>query len=100
MTTLQPLAAAVTSEPAAAHAATGITAYAWLLVALPALGAAVLLLGGRRTDKWGPLFAVAMSWSAFVVGFIVLISMLGRDGESRAMHLDLYNWVQIGRAHV
>ena len=24
-----------------------------LVVALPALGAAVLLLGGRRTDKWG-----------------------------------------------
>ncbi|NNM47550.1 NADH-quinone oxidoreductase subunit L [Knoellia sp. DB2414S] len=96
MTTLQPLAAAVTSEPAAAHAATGITAYAWLLVALPALGAAVLLLGGRRTDKWGPLFAVAMSWSAFVVGFIVWIAMLGRDGESRAMHLDLYNWVPAG----
>ena len=27
----------------------------WLLIALPLLGAAVLLLGGRRTDRWGHL---------------------------------------------
>ena len=36
------------------HAAEGISAYGWLLVALPMLGAAVLLLGGRRTNSWGP----------------------------------------------
>ena len=50
------------------HAATGIAAYGWLLVALPLLGAAILLLGGRRTDTWGPLLAVGMSSAAFVVG--------------------------------
>ncbi len=97
MTSLAQLAAAATtSEPGAATAATGITAYAWLLVALPLLGAAVLLFGGRATDKWGPLFAVAMSWAAFLVGFIVWISMLGRDGGARAQHLHLFNWVPAG----
>jgi hypothetical protein len=50
------------------HAATGFASAAWLLVALPLLGAAILLLGGHRTDKWGPLFATGMSWAAFVVG--------------------------------
>lgn len=95
MTSLAHLAtAATTSETAAA--ATGVTAYAWLLVALPLLGAAVLLFGGRATDTWGPLFATAMSWAAFVVGFVVWMAMLGRDGENREMHLHLFNWVPAG----
>ncbi|MDR6863795.1 NADH-quinone oxidoreductase subunit L [Phycicoccus sp. 3266] len=92
MTSLATLATA----GGAASAATGVTAYAWLLVALPLLGAAVLLLGGRATDKWGPLFAVAMSWAAFVVGLLVWIAMLGRHGEARAEHLHLFTWVPAG----
>ncbi len=92
MTSLAHLATA----EGAATAATGVTAYAWLLVALPLLGAAVLLFGGRATDKWGPLFAVAMSWAAFVVGFVVWISMVGRGGEERAAHIHLFNWVPAG----
>ena len=34
-------------------AATGVASLAWLLFALPALGAAILLLAGRRADAWG-----------------------------------------------
>ena len=34
---------------------TGCSAASWLLIALPLAGAAVLLLGGRRTDRWGHL---------------------------------------------
>ena len=41
-------------------AATGITAYAWLLVLLPAAGAAILLLGGKVTNAWGHLLATAL----------------------------------------
>ncbi len=94
MTSLATLAAATTASAPAA--ATGITAYAWLLVALPLLGAAVLLLGGRATDKWGPLFATAMSWAAFLVGAIVWIAMIGRAPESRAASLHLFSWVTAG----
>lgn len=97
MTSLAHLAnVATTSDSVAAAAATGVTAYAWLLVALPLLGAAVLLFGGRATDKWGPLFATAMSWAAFVVGFVVWMAMLGRDGEEREAHLHLFSWVPAG----
>ncbi|NYG06432.1 NADH-quinone oxidoreductase subunit L [Phycicoccus badiiscoriae] len=96
MTSLAHLATAATTSETAATAATGVTAYAWLLVALPLLGAAVLLFGGRATDKWGPLFAVAMSWAAFVVGFVVWISMLGRPAGERNVHLHLFNWVPAG----
>jgi NADH-quinone oxidoreductase subunit L len=96
VTSLSTLAAA----EGAATAATGITAYAWLLVALPMLGAAVLLVGGRATDKWGPVFATAMSWASFVVGFLVWMAMLGRDAEGRAMSLHLFEWVPAGSFNV
>ncbi len=36
-------------------AGSGLGTMMILIVALPALGAAVLLLGGKRTDKWGHL---------------------------------------------
>ena len=39
----------------------------WLIIALPALGAAVLLLGGQRTDAWGHLLGCATRRSASFV---------------------------------
>ncbi|MFC5982429.1 NADH-quinone oxidoreductase subunit L [Knoellia sp. GCM10027209] len=92
MTHLSTLAAA----EGTATAASGITASAWLLVALPLLGAAVLLIGGRATDKWGPVFATAMSWASFVVGFLVWIAMIGRPEAERAMQMTLFEWVPAG----
>ena len=32
--------------------ATGVLSLGWLVIAAPLFGAAVLLLGVRRTDKW------------------------------------------------
>ena len=51
----------------APRAATGSFTYMWLLIALPLLGAAILLLTGKRTDRWGHWLAVLMSGGAFVV---------------------------------
>ncbi|HYY10943.1 MAG TPA: NADH-quinone oxidoreductase subunit L, partial [Kineosporiaceae bacterium] len=69
---------------------------AWLLVALPALGAAVLLLGGRRTDRWGHWLAVALSWAAFVWGTLLCLNLLGLPAEQRARDLHLFSWVPAG----
>jgi NADH-quinone oxidoreductase subunit L len=55
------------------------------LIALPLAGAAALLLGGRRTDKWGHFLATAMSASSFGVGLYQLSQMLGRPTEERAV---------------
>ena len=90
----------VTDGGAAAATATGFTAYAWLLVALPAFGAALLLIGGRRTDSFGPLLATALSWGSFVVGAIIFVSMLGRSPEQRAAHLELWNFIPAGQFQV
>jgi NADH-quinone oxidoreductase subunit L len=46
------------------------------LIALPLLGATVLLLAGRRSDKWGHLLATALSASSFGVGLYQLSQML------------------------
>ena len=56
-------------------AATGVLRYSWLLLAFPVFGAAVLLLGGRRTDKWGHLLGVAMSLASFVYGAIAFFTL-------------------------
>ena len=87
----------VTEGGAAAAHATGFTAYAWLLVALPAMGAAILLLGGRATNGFGPLLATALSWGSFLVGAIVFVSMLGRSADARASHIELWNFIPAGQ---
>ncbi|WP_101397298.1 NADH-quinone oxidoreductase subunit L [Phycicoccus duodecadis] len=79
-----------------AGAASGISSLAWLLVALPLLGAVVLLLGGRRTDKIGPGLATGLSWASFGFGVLILVQLLGMAAEDRGMHLKLWNWVPAG----
>ncbi len=69
---------------------------AWLLIALPALGAAVLLLGGRRTDRWGHWLAVGLSWAAFVWGALLFIDLLGLDAAQRSRDLHLFDWIPAG----
>ena len=55
-----------------------------LVIALPALGAAVLLLGGRRTDRWGHLLGCATVIGSFVCSLVLFFAILGRDGRRPA----------------
>ncbi|MFK5635049.1 NADH-quinone oxidoreductase subunit L [Ornithinimicrobium sp. LYQ103] len=66
------------------------------MIALPLLGAALLLLGGRRTDGWGPLLATVLSWASFVVGVLVILQLRGLAPEDRALQLPLWEWVSAG----
>ncbi|WP_298455490.1 NADH-quinone oxidoreductase subunit L [uncultured Cellulomonas sp.] len=76
--------------------ADGTFTQAWLLIALPLLGAAVLLLAGRRADRWGHWVGVAASAGSFVVGLLLLIGLLGRDAEDRVLDLHLFRWIPTG----
>jgi NADH-quinone oxidoreductase subunit L len=76
--------------------ATGVFGLTWLLIALPLLGAVVLLVGGRRTNAFGPLFATAMVGLAFVLGFVQFIQMLGEPATDRAFAQTLFTWAPIG----
>ncbi len=71
-------------------AATGALKLSWLLLAFPLFGALVLLVGGRRTDRWGHLLGVAMPVAAFVYGVIAFFSLLGDTHRSQDQHLFSY----------
>jgi NADH-quinone oxidoreductase subunit L len=84
--------------PSAAVGATGATgafSLTWLLIALPLAGAAVLLLGGRRTNAWGHLLGIATALGSFVVGVVLFVAMLGRPGEDRALTQHLFSWIPV-----
>ncbi|ACY99934.1 MULTISPECIES: NADH-quinone oxidoreductase subunit L [Thermomonospora] len=80
--------------------AEGIQAAAWLLIALPLAGAAILLLGGRRTDKWGHLLGTGMSLASFAVGLAMFVQMLGYDPGERRRLVHLYEWFTVGDFHL
>jgi NADH-quinone oxidoreductase subunit L len=79
--------------------ATGLLSASWLLIALPLAGAAVLLLGGRRTDRWGHLLGVATVVAAFVIGLLCTIQLAGLSG-SRAVDVDLFTFISSGTLDV
>ncbi|CAB4655306.1 unannotated protein [freshwater metagenome] len=70
------------------------------LIALPLFGATVLLLAGRRSDKWGHIFGTLMSASSFAVGVYLFIQMLGNSDGQRAMTQKLFNWISVGSFQV
>ncbi|WP_029211284.1 MULTISPECIES: NADH-quinone oxidoreductase subunit L [Arsenicicoccus] len=76
--------------------ATDVASWGWLLIALPLLGAALLLVGGRMTDRFGPGLATLLSWGSFAVGLMIFLQMLGADPEQRSMTKDLWHWVPAG----
>ena len=76
--------------------ASGPFTLTWLLVALPAFGAAVLLLGGRRTDKWGHLLGVLMPVLACAVGIYLFASMLAQPEGERGSIQKLWEWQIVG----
>jgi len=70
------------------------------LIALPLAGAAILLLAGRRADKWGHLLGTAMSASSFGVGLYQLMLMLDRPTEQRPVGQKLFQWINVGEFKV
>jgi NADH-quinone oxidoreductase subunit L len=94
-TALVPATAAITSL----HA-TGIQDAAWLLLVFPLAGAAVLLLGGKRTNSWGHLVGVAMPVLAFCYAVAAFVQMLGYPAVQRSRDLTMFNWIDVGRFQV
>ncbi|HWS57403.1 MAG TPA: NADH-quinone oxidoreductase subunit L [Actinotalea sp.] len=76
--------------------ATGAFTLGWLLIALPLLGAAVLLLAGRRANAWGHWFGVLASASAFVVGAVLWAATLALPAAERVQELHLFRWIPAG----
>jgi NADH-quinone oxidoreductase subunit L len=66
----------------------------WLLIALPAAGAVILLLAGKRANAWGHLLGTAMPILSFALGLYLLFALLGAD--TRAQNLHMFTWSASG----
>ncbi|MDX2357201.1 NADH-quinone oxidoreductase subunit L [Dietzia sp. PP-33] len=81
----------------AAALAPAVTAPAlWLIPALPLLGAAILLLLGRRANAWGHLLGCGTALAAFAVAAWQFVAMAGREAGDRAAGQTLFTWVSVG----
>jgi NADH-quinone oxidoreductase subunit L len=75
-----------------------LLAASWLLIALPLAGAAVLLLGGRRTDRWGHLLGTATVVASFVIGLLCTFQLAGL--EEKSVGVDLFTFISAGSLDV
>ncbi|TGN66584.1 NADH-quinone oxidoreductase subunit L [Nocardioides eburneiflavus] len=82
----------------------GVFDLLWLVIALPVLGA-VLLLGvapflppslRASVDKHGHLVGTAMAALSFVLSLVLFVSLLGRDAEARQVGQQLWTWFETG----
>jgi NADH-quinone oxidoreductase subunit L len=78
--------------------ADGLLGFSWLLIALPLAGAAVLLLGGRRTDRWGHRLGTATVVAAFVLAVLCTVQLAGLD--ERSASVDLFGFISAGSLDV
>ena len=85
-------------------AADGAFSLLWLVVALPALGAVVLLVGGPltrgRIDKWGHLLGAALPVGSFLVSLLLFVQLLGRADDDRQVSQHLFTWFEAGSLKV
>ena len=75
----------------------GIFDWLWLLIALPAAGAAViLLLGNRRTSAWAHLVGTATVLGSFLLAAVAFATLLGRSEDERQVGSHVYTWFEAG----
>src|SRR5262249_43665758 len=80
--------------------ADGAFSLLWLVIALPLLGAAILLVGGPlakgRLDKNGHLIGAVLPVLSFALSLLLFFDLLGRDSDDRQVSQHLYTWFQAG----
>ncbi|PUA83098.1 NADH-quinone oxidoreductase subunit L [Nocardioides currus] len=72
----------------------------WLIIALPLLGAVVLLAGGALAkgalDKVGHWIGTATAVGSFALSLTLFVSLLGREESERQIGQHLFTWFQVG----
>jgi len=78
-------------------AASGVLSLLWVIIALPALGAlVVLLLGNARTSRFAHLLGCATVLGSFVLSVLAFVALLGRSEGNRQVGQTLYRWIEAG----
>jgi NADH-quinone oxidoreductase subunit L len=80
---------------ATVHTSSGLFNGTWLLVAIPLFSAAILLIGGRRTDAWGHYLGVAAPLASFVLAVALFISLIGKHSDGRRVDQHLFTWIPV-----
>jgi len=80
--------------------ATGVLTSIWLLVAIPLASAAVLLLLGRRADRWGHWLGVTSVGVTFVLGLVYFFSLRGLDEHQRSAEITLWQYIPVGTLRI
>ncbi|SDE83435.1 NADH-quinone oxidoreductase subunit L [Pseudonocardia oroxyli] len=75
-------------------------ALAPLLFVLPALGALINFLAGRRANAWGHWLGVATVVASFVIGLLLFFETLGLAPEERTREVSLFDWIASGSLNV
>ncbi|MEV0564274.1 NADH-quinone oxidoreductase subunit L [Dactylosporangium sp. NPDC050588] len=82
-------------EQIAYTAASGWLGSFWLLVAIPLASAAVLLLLGKRADRWGHWLGVLSVATSFVLGLTYFFTLRGLENRS-GVELKLWDYIGVG----
>jgi NADH-quinone oxidoreductase subunit L len=80
-------------------AASGWLESTWLLVAIPLVSAAVLLVLGRRADRWGHWLGVLSVVVCFVLGLTYFVALADLP-DNRTAEVSLYEYMGAGSFHV
>ncbi|GAA4953400.1 NADH-quinone oxidoreductase subunit L [Nonomuraea thailandensis] len=71
----------------------GVIGNAWLMIAFPLVGAFIMLVFNRFTNRWGHLLGVAMSLASFVVAVLAFFELIGFGAEERRRAVHLYEFI-------
>ncbi|MER6943993.1 NADH-quinone oxidoreductase subunit L [Nonomuraea sp. NPDC000554] len=63
------------------------------MILLPLLGAGIMLVFNRFTNRWGHLLGVAMSLASFVVAVLAFFELIGLPAEQRRQAVHLYEFI-------
>ncbi len=70
----------------------------FLIIAIPAASAAVLLVGGEMTDRWGHLLGTVAPIASFLIGVLAFLDLQAGDNDALRQHL--FTWIDVSTFHV
>ena len=86
---------------AAAYAtAEGVLASFWLLIAIPLASGGLLLLLGRRADRWGHLLGCASVGVSFALALVYFFQLRSLPADERSATLSLFTFIPAGDLQV
>ena len=93
---LTALAAEGSTPGLEATPAAGAFSLMWVIIALPLLGALLLLAFGRRLDRIGHWLGVATVAGSFAVALWLFFQLKDRPDDARAVSQQLWSWIPVG----